>query len=125
MEETDGYLQHHGFDAPKFETVVYGTQIHIPSGLHIPGYPRSDSPLSNLPDDDQIMLEPPEDDPLSCGRGRPPKLKTLSAALARLREKRTVRLHLRRKTSSYRDPSPPQTQTSDMRRAMPNLSLET
>ncbi|KAF8495854.1 hypothetical protein JB92DRAFT_2817986 [Gautieria morchelliformis] len=124
MEETDGYVEHHGFDAPKFETVVYGTQIHIPSGLHIPGYPRSDSPLSDLPDDDQIMLEHPEDDPLTRGRGRPPKLRTLSAAPARLREKRTVRLHLRRKTSSYRDPSPPQTQTRDVRRAMPNLSLE-
>ncbi|KAF8500642.1 hypothetical protein JB92DRAFT_3124386 [Gautieria morchelliformis] len=87
MEETDEYLQHHGFDAPKLETVVYGTQIHIPSGLHIPGYSRSDSPLSNLPDDNQIMLEHPEDDPLGRGRGRPPKLRTLSVTPARLREK--------------------------------------
>ena len=39
-------------------TTVNGMDFVIPSGLHIPGYARSDSPLSSLPDEaDDVMLE--------------------------------------------------------------------
>ena len=49
----------HSFNDTTSTTVtrMNGLRSRIPSGLHIPGYARSDSPLSSLSDDEQVIPE--------------------------------------------------------------------